>query len=194
MNRLLVITIILIKAQGPLGQVLGNAKQRGRLSLPVVPLSMDHSLGSLSLTGTSKGFSRALLKVLPWGHTDASGISTCFCILHLSLELWAASFTLWSGSWVLWAVPTSCFLELFFFFFPVCCFVDQFYVWVIWKRHEKQSQWREGHAFGSICIAVHLLKQALFAQVFKCFGAGTSPLHRFELVLRWWQPNFEWGL
>lgn len=156
MNRLLVITIILIKAQGPLGQVLGNAKQRGRLSLPVVPLSMDHSLGSLSLTGTSKGFSRALLKVLPWGHTDASGISTCFCILHLSLELWAASFTLWSGSWVLWAVPTSCFLELFFFFFPSLLFCRS-----VLCLSDMKETWKAKWVKRRPCLWVYLYSSAL---------------------------------
>lgn len=70
MSRSLVITIIPIMAQGPLGQVLGNAKEQ---SLPHRGPTVH---GSLSLAGTSKGFSRALLKFLPWGHTDASGIST----------------------------------------------------------------------------------------------------------------------
>lgn len=66
------------------------------------------------------------------------------------------------------------------FLFPFCHFVNQFYTWVIWKWCEKQSQWREGHASGSIYRAVHLLKPTLFAQVFKFFGAGTISLHRSE--------------
>lgn len=50
MNRILVIIIILIKGQGfggqgPLGQVLGTAKQRGSLCPNFVPPFMEHSLG-----------------------------------------------------------------------------------------------------------------------------------------------------
>lgn len=68
------------------------------------------------------------------------------------------------------------------FCLPPCHFVKEFYTWGIWKWYEKWSQWREGHATGSIYGTVHLLF-ALFAQFFKLFGAGTIPLHRSEWVL-----------
>lgn len=82
MNRILVIIIIPIKGhgfggQGPLGQVLGTAKQRGSLCPDFVPPFTEHSLGCRSLAGISKGFSSDL----PWGHTDASGISILHCYL-----------------------------------------------------------------------------------------------------------------
>lgn len=103
-----------------------------------------------------------------------------------------------------WSGPNLCHLTHLLFswahffsktelFLPPCHFVNQFYTWVIWKWYEKRSQWREDHATGSIYRAVHLLKHALFAQVFKLFGAGTILLHKSEWVLRWWHPSFEWG-
>lgn len=131
----LVIPIIPIKALGPLGQVLGNAKQRGSLC-PFGPTVHGSQPGFSGPCWHLKGFSRALLKFLPGGslvllaflmllissapHYGALG---CF-ILSLKWELGAQSS-------ICVTVPTSCSLELISF--PGCHFVSQFHTWVIWK-------------------------------------------------------------
>lgn len=122
------------------GQVLGTAKQRGRLCPTFVPPFMKHSLGCLSLAGINKGFSDDLI----WGHTDASGIQLFIAILF-SMSQYGAVGCLSSLMWelsglgsVCVTIATSCFLELTFlvkieFLLPPCHFVNQFYTWVIWK-------------------------------------------------------------
>ena len=65
------------------------------------------------------------------------------------------------------------FSKIEFYFLP-SQFVKQFYTWVIWKWHEKWSQWREGHATGSVYRAEHLLKHTLFAQALMLYGQERS--------------------
>lgn len=173
MNWSLVIAIIPVKAQCPLGHSKGAVSASPCPHCPWVTAWVICPL--LAAPKASAGPCCAL------------GAHWCFwhfyMLLHSTPQHGALGCLIHSLKWELCGsvcvtVSTSCFLELIFFQ-SVVLSISFLFQW-----YEKQSQWREGHALGSIYMAVHLLKQALFAQVFKFFGAGTIPLHRFEPVLR----------
>lgn len=131
------------------------------------------------------------------GHTDASGISNASAFFYTSL--WSSGLLIHSLKWELRAqssicvtVLPSCSLELIFCprlsFCQSVLYLSE--MKVIWKSKSVKRR-----PCLRVCfVAVQLLKQAVFAQIFKFFGEGTISPYRSELVLRWWYPNLEWGL